>query len=128
MKKTVVRRSNSRQALDALRKNSARRGRTARSGRGGVPAWGRLIAIALAAVIVVSLGVLFVPRLIHHCDRCDALFFGTGYKPNVVSGLVSAITGSGDGILCRDCALQEHAIALGVGKSLEDYKRPLFGD
>ena len=86
----------------------------------------KLLPIVLVAALLVSCGVVFVPRLVHHCDNCDQLFFGTGYRANIVSNALSTITGKDNKILCRACAEKDHAIEILAGKSVEDFKLPLF--
>lgn len=88
----------------------------------------RLIGVAVVVIAVASLLIVFAPRLAHHCDNCDTFFIGTGYYANDLSNAVSSITGHDNKLLCEECAMQEHAIAIGFGKSLDEYKRPLFED
>lgn len=104
----------------------ARSRKKRRRGRRGAPAWGKIVAVVLVAAILIGAGVVFVPRLCHRCDNCDSAFVGTGYYANVVTDFITAISGNEDKILCKDCAMQEHALAIAAGKSLKDYKRPLF--
>lgn len=86
----------------------------------------RTIAIIVAIAAVLVLAVVFVPRLTHHCDNCERFFIGTGYSAAALSDLVTSLTGQADKILCKDCAMQEHALEIGLGKSLDDFKLPLF--
>lgn len=87
----------------------------------------RIIAIvAVAAVVITGCGI-FGPRLIHRCDNCDKTFFGTGYYANVLSDALASLHGSDGKILCRACAETNHALEILAGKSLDDFKRPLFG-
>ena len=88
----------------------------------------RPIATILIVAIIVAALVIFVPRLAHTCDNCDSFFIGTGYTANIVSNAITSITGQEDKILCKDCAAKEHSLAIAAGKSLSDFKRPLFGD
>ncbi len=79
--------------------------------------------ISLVAVVaIVIIGIVFVPKLAHTCDDCDKFFVGAGYEPNVVADLLS----SDEQIICKDCAEKQHAISIGLGKSLDDFKRDLF--
>lgn len=87
---------------------------------------GKVIVIALVIILAITGGVIFTPRLVHHCDNCDKLFVGTGYYANGVSNALSSLNGNGDKILCRDCAETNHALEILAGKSLEDFRRPLF--
>lgn len=88
----------------------------------------RTIVVALAAVVLIAAAVVLVPRLTHACDNCGDFFVGTGYTANAVSDVITSITGQEDKILCEDCAIKEHALEIAMGKSIEDFKRPLFGD
>lgn len=87
---------------------------------------GRIVAVILALALIVASGIVFGPRLVHHCDNCDKLFVGTGYYANAVTNAITALGGHEDKILCRDCAETNHAIEILAGKSLEDFRRPLF--
>lgn len=84
------------------------------------------IARILFAAIVVAALVVFIPKLTHTCDNCDEFFVGAGYTANKVSDLITSLTGQEDKILCKDCAAKEHALAIATGKSLKDFRRPLF--
>ena len=86
----------------------------------------KIITSVVVALIVVAALIVFVPRLAHTCDNCGSFFVGTGYRANVVSNAITSITGQEDKILCKDCASKEHALAIATGKSLKDFKRPLF--
>ena len=88
----------------------------------------RAIVSVLLIVAVVVAAVVFVPRLTHTCDNCGEFFVGTGYEANVVSNALTQLTGQEDKILCKECAAKEHALAIATGKSLSDFKRPLFAE
>ncbi|MBQ7088856.1 MAG: hypothetical protein IJN04_04360 [Clostridia bacterium] len=88
----------------------------------------RLLIAAVAVLAVIALLVIMVPRLIHRCDNCDTVFFGTGYYANDLSNAVSSVTGQANKVLCEECAAQEHALAIAFGKKLEEFRRPLFDD
>ena len=88
----------------------------------------RTVIVALAVVVLIAAAVVLVPRLTHACDNCGDFFVGTGYEANVISDAITTITGQQDKILCEDCAIKEHALEIAAGKSVEDFKRPLFGD
>lgn len=96
-------------------------GRAARSG--GIK---KIIAIVLIAAILIGAGVVFVPRLVHHCDRCNKFFIGTGYYANALSDALSTLQGKDGKILCSECAQDEHALEILAGKTLDDFRRPLF--
>ena len=100
-----------------------RKSKKKKGGSGGI---GRIIALVVALAIVVGCGIVFIPRLVHRCDNCDKLFVGTGYSANVVTNTWSSLTGKDEKILCRDCAEKSHKIEIIAGKSIDDYKRPLF--
>lgn len=86
----------------------------------------RLISTLIVLALLAAVAVIFVPRLTHTCDNCASFFVGTGYTANVVSNAISSISGEDEKILCKDCAAKEHALAIATGKSLNDFKRPLF--
>ncbi len=88
----------------------------------------KIIVIIIVLAIVAAVIAVFAPRLIHHCDNCDRLFFGTGYYANDATNALSSFHGKDSKILCRDCAETNHSIEILVGKSLEDFRRPLFED
>lgn len=81
----------------------------------------KIISIVAVIVIIVA-GVIFVPKLVHKCDDCGKTFVGAGYEANVVSELMS----DDEKILCKDCAKDNHAVEIALGKSLDDFKRPIF--
>jgi len=81
----------------------------------------KFIAILIVVVLIV-LGVIFVPRLIHICDDCDKVFVGTGFEPNIVAVAVSDEAE----VVCKECAKTHHAASLAFGKSLEDFRKDLF--
>lgn len=76
----------------------------------------------IVIIAVVLLGIVFVPKLLHTCDDCDRIFVGTGYVPNIVTDALS----EKEQIICRECAEKQHAVAIALGKSVDDYKRDLF--
>lgn len=88
----------------------------------------RWLVTAVVVILVAGVLVVLVPRLTHHCDNCDTFFFGTGYYANDVSNVVTSLTGQEDKILCEECATQEHALAIAFGKTVDEFKRPLFND
>ena len=93
--------------------------------RGGIPV-GRIIAAVLAVVLLAG-AVLLGFQLVHRCDNCDKVFFGTGYYANAITDALSTLNGNGEKLLCRECAETDHALEILAGKSLEDFRRPLFG-
>lgn len=82
-----------------------------------------IVPAIVAVVLVIAVLVVFVPRLVHKCDSCGKTFVGTGFRGNVISEALS----DNERILCRECAEKEHLLSGIVGKSVDDYKRPLFG-
>ena len=84
-----------------------------------------IVSILVVAAIIAA-GIIFVPRLTHTCDNCGGFILGSGYKANVVSNTITSLTGQEDKVLCKECAAKEHSLAIAAGKSLEDFKRPLF--
>ena len=86
----------------------------------------KMIVSVLVLVAVIAAAVIFVPKVLHSCDNCGDTFLGGGYYANVVSNTLTSLSGQEDKILCKDCAAKEHALAIAAGKSLEDFKRPMF--
>lgn len=84
--------------------------------------------IALVVVVAILVGgvVFFAPKLMHTCSHCDEFFFGTGYRANIISNTLTDIAGEKDKILCVDCAVKEHALAIAAGASVSDFEIPLF--
>ena len=85
----------------------------------------RIIELAIAVVLVLA-AIYFLPKLIHTCDRCDKFFIGTGFEANIVSDAFSTVTGNESDVLCKECAKTEHALAIATGKSVNDFRLPLF--
>lgn len=81
----------------------------------------KIISLVVVAVIVIA-GVVFIPKVTHTCDDCGKFFIGAGYEPNVVEDLIS----DEEQIICKDCAEEQHAISIAMGKSLDNYKREIF--
>ena len=78
----------------------------------------KVLPIVLVAVIVI-LGFVFVPKVTHTCSDCGEFFVGTGYEPNALEDLMA----DEEMIICEDCATEQHALSIAMGKSLEDFKR-----
>lgn len=74
------------------------------------------ISPIIITVIVTAVVVILGQRLVHKCDDCGRLFFGTGYEPFK----------SSQEIICVDCAEKQHKVEMLVGKDLSEFKRPLF--
>ena len=81
----------------------------------------KIISLVVVAVIVIA-GVVFIPKVTHTCDDCGKFFIGAGYEPNVVEDLIS----DEEQVICNDCAEEQHAISIAMGKSLDNYKREIF--
>ena len=81
----------------------------------------RIIPLAIIAVIVI-VAIVFIPKLAHKCDDCEKFFIGAGYETNVISDLIS----KEEQIICKDCAEEQHALLIALGKSVDDFKRDLF--
>ena len=77
-----------------------------------------LIAIVLVAAVVL----VFAPRMIHRCDSCGKVFFGTGYRPIIVMELFH----TEQKVVCRDCAVLQHAAAKIIDRDVDSFKLPLF--
>ncbi len=82
----------------------------------------KIIGKIIVLVVIVALLAVFIPRLVHKCDDCEKVFFGTGYEPNVLSEILS----EDDQIICKECAEKQHALSIAMGKTLNDFKKPLF--
>lgn len=81
----------------------------------------KIISLVVVAVIVIA-GVVFIPKVTHTCDDCGKFFIGAGYEPNIVEDLIS----DEEQIICKDCAEEQHAISIAMGKSLDNYKKEIF--
>ena len=76
----------------------------------------KLISI-IAIVVVLVIAAVYVINNVNECSDCGKTFFGKGYEPNILNELL------GDNqAICEDCAMKQHAISLGLGKTLEDFK------
>ena len=60
-----------------------------------------------------------LPKLTHTCSDCGEFFVGTGYEPNALEDMMS----DEELIICEDCAMEQHALSLAMGKSLDEFKR-----
>lgn len=87
------------------------------------------LPIIVVAVLLV-LGIIFVPRVVHTCDDCGETFFGTGYTANALVEAANDYESDDeekDLIICEKCAEKHHAISIGLGQNtLDDFKRDLF--
>ena len=81
----------------------------------------KIISLVVLVAVVVA-GIVFIPKVVHTCDDCGKVFVGAGYEPNIVDDLLS----EDEQIICKKCAEEQHALAIAVGKSLDDFKRDLF--
>lgn len=81
----------------------------------------KIIALMLI-IAVIAAGIIFIPKIVHNCDDCGKFFVGTGYEPNVVEELLS----EEEQIICKECAEEQHALAIMMGKSVNDFKKNLF--
>lgn len=75
----------------------------------------------LMTLVILVLLITYSPQLLHTCTDCDAFFGGTGYSANVIADIFS----EEDGILCEECAKKHHGLSVGLGKSLDEYRRPM---
>ena len=82
----------------------------------------KAVPAIVAVVLIVAIVAVFAPRLIHKCDDCGKVYFGTGYRANAI---VEAFS-SDEKRICRDCAEEHHAISSAFGGALDEYKYPLF--
>ena len=81
----------------------------------------KLISLVLI-VAVIAAGVIFVPKLVHTCDDCEKVFFGPGYEPNALAGMIK----KEETVICKDCAETHHAVSLALGKELKEFQKALF--
>lgn len=82
----------------------------------------KLVPIIVVAVIVI-VGVVVGPKVVHTCDACDETFFGAGYEPGAINDLFSSKELE---IICEDCAMEQHALSIAAGKSLDEFKLDIF--
>lgn len=81
----------------------------------------KIIAIVLI-VVVAAAAVTFVPKLVHTCDDCEGFFIGWGYEPNIISDIFS----EDEQIICKDCAEEQHAIEIALGKDVKEFQKDPF--
>ena len=82
----------------------------------------KLLPVIVVALIVI-IGVVVGPKVIQTCDACDETFFGAGYEPGAVNEFFS---GDELEVVCEDCAMEQHAVEIAFGKSLDEFKRDIF--
>lgn len=80
------------------------------------------IVVFVMVIFIVVLGIIFLPKVMHTCDDCGNFFMGVGYEPNVLGELLS----NEKQIICKDCAEEQHAVSIALGKSIDDFKYRLF--
>lgn len=78
-----------------------------------------VLVIVIAAVVA---SVIFVPQFVHKCDDCSSVYFGTGYKPNILKDIFSDDMNR----ICKDCAEKQHMLSGILGTELDEYKYELF--
>ncbi len=83
----------------------------------------KIVSLVVVAIVVIA-GIVFVPKVTHTCDDCGKFFIGTGYEPNMLEDFLS----EDEQIICEDCAKDQHALSIAMGKSLDEFKRDLFED
>lgn len=83
----------------------------------------KIISLAVIVVVVI-VGIVFVPKITHTCDDCGKFFVGAGYEPNIIEDFIS----DDEQIICEDCAKEQHALSIAMGMSIEEFKRELFED
>ena len=81
----------------------------------------KIITSVLVMVLVFACARV-APKVVHKCDDCGNYFVGAGYEANVVEDMLT----DEEQIICKECAEKQHAVAIALGKSVEDYKRDLF--
>ena len=85
---------------------------------------GKKFKKTLVTILVIALLLIYVPYYVNTCSSCDELFFGPGYKANILADVLS----ENRGIICEDCAKIHHAASSFIGKDIDDYKNPIFVD
>lgn len=75
-----------------------------------------LVGIAILLVLIT-----YTSQFFHICTDCETFFIGAGYERNIVADVISAE----DGTLCKKCAEKHHMLSVGLGKSLNDYKKSI---
>lgn len=75
----------------------------------------------LVGIVVLLVLITYIPQFLHICTDCETFFIGAGYEQNI---LVDAVSDK-KGILCKKCAEKHHALSVGLGKSLDYYKKPV---
>lgn len=81
-----------------------------------------LIIVLVIVISIVVASVIFVPQLVHKCDDCGSMYFGTGYKPNILKEIFTDDMNR----ICKDCAEKQHMLSDFLGTDLEEYKYELF--
>lgn len=85
------------------------------------------ILAVVVVIAIVAAGVVFVPELVHTCDDCGQVFFGTGYEPSVLTGIVNNLVAEEEQeVICKSCAETQHAASILLGKTLDEFKRAMF--
>lgn len=77
----------------------------------------KIIKIVVSFVVIFILAT-YIYQFLNTCTSCNKFFVGTGYQQNAI---VEAFS-SQSGVLCEDCAIKHHAVSLGLGASLDDFK------
>lgn len=90
----------------------------------------RLLVVLLVLALLIAAVIVLLPRVTYICSNCGSLKFGSGYSANLLSDVMSTVTGKEEKVLCEECAILEHGLALATGMMLDDYKLPLilFGE
>lgn len=81
----------------------------------------KYLPIAIVAIVII-LGLIFVPKLVHSCDDCGKTFVGTGYEPTALVDMFGDEEAE-DMVICEECAEEHHALEMAFGAELEDFKR-----
>lgn len=77
----------------------------------------KLFNFLIDAVIVVAI-VFLGMKYINKCDSCEKIYLGLGYQPGFISELVNSDMEA----VCKDCAEEQHAVQIALGKDIEEYK------
>ena len=83
----------------------------------------KLLKFLVTAVVVLVL-LLYIPYYVNRCYDCEKVFVGVGYEPNIISEIIN----EHEPVICKECAEKHHVLSIALGKSVEEFRKPLFVD
>jgi len=83
----------------------------------------KLLKFLVTAVVVLVL-LLYIPYYVNRCYDCEKVFVGVGYEPNILSEIIY----EHEPVICKECAENQHVLSIALGKSVEEFRKPLFVD